>query len=414
MYHSVWCADHVHVFHPSLRQWSRHSVANSCGLVLCRHTATALPHHPPSILFLGGGMNCFGFGTTFSPSVLLDLTPLTRQHMAGNADTHPTHQASDSTTHGYKAHKTLAAADAAAHQVSDVTTNAQSAGKTPTSGLSAEESIEPTPHAATTVRRTLAPGGGTRRTDLPEGAGGSGVAPAANCKTAEGRLPGKQSSLQPAGEDHAKAHTQGNQGLAVSRLQAKAAKDALKRLGWLDQAYKVQSDPTTDVICLPLTQSGSAILGSAQLNPAAEIHHANGVTAAQCVPNGTSDAAAGMVGSVPVPTGEVPVAKGSSVRLKGSTARGKGKEQEHKGSQEGDRTNLVGLMQAGLAVVQLMEAQVSGRVEGGPAQRMRGAVTHLLQQQVGLTVMSHVTASLKLCPCSATFWHSLFYQQDAL
>lgn len=374
-------AGHVHVFDPSLKRWSRHTVADSSGLVLCRHTATALPQHPPSILFLGGGMNCFGFGTTFSPPVLLDLTPLTSQHIAGIADTHPTQQASDNIPCGQKADNTLTAADAATHQASDVTANGLITGKTSISGLSAEEGIELTHHAATTVRGILTPGGVSRRTDLPEGACGVGVAPAANCKTAEGRLPGKQSSLQPAGKGHAKAHTPGNQGLAVSQLQAKAAKDALKRLGWLDQAYKAQPDPTTNVICLPLTQSGSAILGSAQLNPAAEIHHADGDAAVQFVLKCTSDAAASMVGWVPVPTGEVPVMKGSSARPKGSTAGGKGKKQKPVGSQEGDRASLLGLMHAGLAAVQPMEAQVSARVQGGPAQRMRGAVTHLLQQQ---------------------------------
>ena len=396
MHHDVWYADHIHVYDPSLRQWFLHRVGNSCGLVLCRHTATALPQQPPSILFLGGGMNCFGFGTTFSPPVLLDLTPLTKQHTPGNADPHTPHQASDGTKHVHKADNTLAAAEAATRQASDIAQHRQNPGKTLTCGLLPEEAVgtELTGHAVTNAGGTPAPGGVTQGGNLLGGAGRGGTKAADSCETAEGRLLGEQSSSpQPACQGEAKAQIPGNQGVAVARLQAKAAKDALKHLGWLDQAYKAHSDLSTDVICLPLTHGGRAMLQSAQLSPA-ELSHADGDTGAHFVLNGTSASAVSNGAVLPVPT-ERCVSKGSSVRPKGSTAGGKEKRQKHEGSQEGDRACLLGLLQAGHAVVQPMEAHVSSRAEGGPAQRMRGAAVHLLHQQVGLTVVSHGAASLQ-------------------
>lgn len=92
-----------------------------------------------------------------------------------------------------------------------------------------------------------------------------------------------------------------------------------------------------------------------------------------------------MASSQPLPTGRLAGTDGSLGKLKGSTAGAKGKKRQAGGSQEADMACLQALMQAGLAVLQPMEMHRSSRGQGGPAQRLKGAVTHLLQQQVSLT-----------------------------
>ncbi len=322
-------------------------------------------------------MNCFGFGTTFSPPLLLDLTNLPKQPMAGNTDL-PRAQASDSTAPGNEADTTLAAANSGSYQASDRPPHRQSPDKTLTRGALPEEAIglklthQGTPTAAATpppegVCRGVCPPGG-----LP---GRAGAQAAAGSETTQGHPVEEQSSQQPACKEHAKSDV-GKQGLAVVRLQAKAAKDALKSLGWLDQAYKAYSDPSTGLVCLPLTDSGGATLQGAGFKSDAELTFALGDTAVHSVLNGTSDAAVSMGSSRPVPN----VIEGSVGRPKGSAAGRKGNKQKAGASQGPDMARLLALMQAGLAVVRPMEAQGSGRVQGGPAQRLKAAVTHLLQQ----------------------------------
>lgn len=103
------------------------------------------------------------------------------------------------------------------------------------------------------------------------------------------------------------------------------------------------------------------------------------------MPGSSPFTALSMASSQPLPTGRLAGTDGSLGKLKGSTAGAKGKKRQAGGSQEADMACLQALMQAGLAVLQPMEMHRSSRGQGGPAQRLKGAVTHLLQQQVSLT-----------------------------
>ena len=370
-------------------------------------------------------MNCFGFGTTFSPAVLLDLTGLVRNNKAswpasGNATAcQPPHatghrpksddilagdddarqQAPDSTVHAQKPDRTGPGGNAATYHTSDGTAHGQNPDRTLTSGaLPRAVGLELTNHVVTLYTKpTLTPAGSTPGQHPKGGAGKGGVKTAAS-STAEGYPSSEELSQQSACNQGAQSNSAGKQGLAVARLQAKAAKDALKGLGWLDKSCRACTDPSSDVICLPLTDSGRTKLQSAclsspqasspqasspQLGPAARLNHAD----AKPVSSGTSCTALSMANAQPLPTGELPMTAGSSDRLKGRTVGTKGKKQKAVGSQEADMACLLALMQAGLAVVQPMETLRSGRVEGGPAQRLKGAVAHLLQQQVSLAVL---------------------------
>lgn len=463
------------MYEPSQKQWSRHQVANSSELVLCRHTATLLPDHR-SIFFLGGGMNCFGFGTTFSPPLVLDVTSLVGQNRFSASADAAACQASDGTAHGQSCYRTLDYSDVAAHQASDSTVYRQNSNRSlATDAAAAQQASDDTshgqnpdkdllsgawpepkgmepsalPHTVIGAKPTPSLTGGTRGEYLQGGAGRGG--PKAAASLTPGSHPqGQQLSQQTAcvGDRHAQAQEL-SKALAVARLQAKAAKDALKSLGWLDRSCRADIDPNSGVICLPLTDSGSTMLQSAAFNAAqpesdpatstqpsspqlssAQLNSAQASSAqlssdglswaqrsttaqlnhvdAGTVQHSSSCSALSTASSQPLPTSELPVTIGSLARLKGSTVERKSRKRQAVGSQEANMACLQALMQAGLAVVQPIPTSKSSRVEGGPAQRLKGAVTTLLQQQVNLTLICCVTVlhtiSIILC-CLHVHYH---------
>ena len=397
-------------------------------------------------------MNCFGFGTTFSPPVVLDVISLINQHRFSHSADAAAHQASDSTAHQYSSDRTLDYGDVAAHQASDNTVCAQNPdrilatdaaaaqqasddtahGQNPdrtllSGALPEAKGLEPSAvhHAVTSIKPTPSPTGGTTG-EYPQGGAGRGGLKAAASLTSGTPPQREQLSKQALCNGHAQSQEL-SKGLAVARLKAKAAKDALKGLGWLDRSCRADTDPSSGVICLPLTDSGSALLqsddfssaqfesdpamaahpsspqlSSAQLSSAqassarlssdglssalrsmtAQLNRADAGT----VQNSSSCSTLSMASSQPLPTGELPVTNGSLARLKGSTAGPKSRKQKTVGSQEADRACLQALMQAGLAVVRPVATSKSSRAEGGPAQRLKGAVTVLLQQHVSLTL----------------------------
>lgn len=390
-------------------------------------------------------MNCFGFGTTFSPPVLLDLTSLVKRHTAAQPSKSATCPALDGTASGQNPDSTLSALtmDAAAAQASDSTTPGQNPDRALRCGaVSDAKGLEPMHGAVTGAKAIPTPNEGDRAGVL-QGGTGRGGAKATASPSAQGPPPGDQSLQQHAVAAcnwHAQSQAQlgaGKQGLVVARLQAKAAKDALKGLGCLDRSCRAGTDPSSGVVCLPVTDRGRAVLGFAAFSCAqtrsdpvksaetgassqscAEHNSAqadstelssaqtssaqlNSAGCAKLNPAGVSSAAKPDLGdcstvqssssctgcSQPLPTGKLPVTDGSWGKLKGSTAGAKGKKRQAGASQEADMACLQALMQAGLAVLQPMEVHRSGRDEGGPAQRLKGAVTHLLQQHVSLTLL---------------------------
>ena len=457
-----WCknADHIHVYEASQEQWSRHSVANSSELVLCRHTATVLPDHC-SIFCLGGGLNCFGFGTTFSPAVILDITSLVDQHTLSDSANAAAHQASNGTAHGqnpdrtldygsvaaYQAsdstmcehnpHRSSAIEAAAAHQASDDTTHGQNPDRTLISGSLAEEkSFEPIAihHAAMGTKAAPGPAGVTRGDHLQGGAGRGGAEAPASLTSGSHCQGGLLSQVAACkGHGYGEAQEASKQGLAVARLQAKAAKDALRGLGWLDRSCRADTDSSTGVICLPVTDSGCTMLQSAEFSSAqpesdpvrsaepGSSQHSSAhldsksssahLSSAQLSSDGLSSAQHGSAAqlnyadasSVPRSSSyadtcmasEVPLTDGSPGKLKGSTVGAKGGKRKAVRSQKADMACLQALMQAGLAVVRPIAMNKSGRVDGGPAHRLRGAVAALLQQQVSMALMCYVS------PCFA-------------
>lgn len=467
------------MYEPRQGQWSRQSVANSSELVLCRHTATVLPDHR-SIFLLGGGMNCFGFGTTFSPPVVLHITSLVDNYRLSDSANAAPHGASDGTAHGQNPDRTLddggvaaqrasdstgceqnpnriLATDAdAAHQVSDHTEQGQNFDRTLVDGALPEAKVlEPIHHSVSATKPTPTPTRVTRGDNL-QGIASRGDPKAAASLTSGSQLRGGKLSQQAACDGHGNLQAQeaSQQGLAVAKLQAKAAKDALKGLGWLDRSCRADTHPSSGVICLPLTGGGSAVLNSAEFsspqpdsdpamstqpsssqhgsaepnfaksNAAAEVSSAqlssDRLSSAQhssaeqlndadasSEPGSSSHIDPGMASSQPLPTGEVPLTDGSSSKLKGSTVGAKGRKQKAVGSQEADKVCLKALMQAGLAVVQPIATSKSSRVEGGPAQRLKGAVTALLQQQASLTLMHCV--SYCLCDTVMAQWYSISF-----
>ena len=368
------------------------------------------------------------------------------------------HQASDSTVCRQNPHRISATdAAAAAHQASDDTARGQNLVRTLVNGALPEaEVLEPMHHSVNGTMPTPTPTGFTRGDNLQGGAGrggpgdnlrevaGRGGPTAAASLTSGSQQRGGKLLQQAACNGHGSGQAQeaSKLGLAVARLQAKAAKDALKGLGWLDRSYRADTHTSSAVICLPLTDSGSAVLKSAEFSSAhhesdparssqpsssqhssAQLDFANPNSAevssaqlnsaqlnsAQLSSDGLSSAAQlddadassepvssshmdpGMASSQPLPTGKVPITDGNSDKLKGSTVGATGRKRKAVGSQEADMVCLQALMQAGLAVVRHIATSKSSRVGGGPAHRLKGAVTALLQQQVSLTLMCCVT-----------------------
>ena len=292
-------------------------------------------------------MNCFGFGTTFSSTVLLDLSTLIRQTDAHDHQTIGSHAAEYSLP----------------------------------SGVHAKQ-------MPSCIRHN-----------------GAHSQPVVSSAAAECLLPAND-------HGHHMPACNGNmedakQGLAVARLQAKVAKDALKSLGWLDQTYKAQTDADRDLICLPLTGHGSTRLHSLQLRTVGKSdNHSAG-----CLPDHRPDGAkshtqlqtslasihlfdpeSSMACQAPLtdqrpsmPNGSaVAQTNGSQREEKGKAFRLKGKAAAAHNSHEADKACLIGLLQSGHAVVRSMHGQKPTRGEGSPAKQMHMAVTELLQHQVGL------------------------------
>lgn len=385
---SLPSADHVHVFDPSSKQWSKHAVSNSSRLVLCRHTATALQNNQ-SIILLGGGMNCFGFGTTFSPAVLLDISSLIKQHTA----LQPAAARTDTdliNRHQQQAVDNGPAAEASSSAKLDPPAGFLPLPKSSPSSYSVDQPLSQS--------RALS--------NVPQAAASSAAVP-------HSLIAGDESSqglTHPQGlacNGHVASHMPGKQGLAVARLQAKVAKDALRSLGWLDQSCKAQADTQHDQICLPLTDQGSTMLQSLQVpscngnldqpaddslsvaTPGVQELQTDRQPCTANVDNSGSQPASTpqdscSKGSEPKMKGKAAEAMGKAAVSKGKAAESKGKAAAGKGSQEEGLACLVALIQCGLAEVKTLQVQRVARHEGRPAQRLKTAVTSILQQQVGL------------------------------
>lgn len=391
-------AGHIHSFDTNSSSWSKHTVFNSSTLVLCRHTATAAPDQR-SIIIIGGGMNCFGFGTTFSPPLQLDLTHLMRLP--------------------------------AASQDSDNTAQLGLVPKGSTQHIG-QSSIEPgTPSGATAqhkpsacvteAARSLAAGhnsAGPLPPDAVNGSSGNRQQPASHAVT----QPGHKTMPVAAGIQSGE-----KLGLAVTRREAKVAKDALKVLGWLDRSCKANSNTQTGCVCLPITDEASTALASlwpgsngamtqhesSSTKPGARSHARDACTSTAteaeaaaatkeslhgCVQDGiTSSAGANLPVPVEPLAGPQSEPKGNlQSRPKGSAqsepngspqSQPKGSRQSvnwASGLEAGPEAHvgkLLVLLQCSLAVVKPMQMHTSCKHQGGPAARLRSSVTNILQQQ---------------------------------
>ena len=303
-------------------------------------------------------MNCFGFGTTFSPPVQLDLTSLchtatpsqgaAKTAVIGAVDRGLTGQAKHSSTVQRNLPGSVACNGPAAHvRAQEGATSSGCSGSNSPSiangdGISVNHMQQPV--AETSARQTV-----------------HSSAPAAN-----GSQPGEKV------------------GLAVARLQAKVAKDALKALGWLDQSCKALTDPTTGYICLPITDAANTALSA--LCPSTHgLVNRHEPAAAElgadpaCDENHTKVAEADDAHGLPASTQAM--SQSSSKSAQGDLASGSGPEVYVE--------KLVALMQCGLAVVKPMQLQALSRHAGGPAAQLKRNVTELLQQQV--CIATHCT-----------------------
>ena len=194
-------------------------------------------------------MNCFGFGTTFSPPVKIDLTPLLhlpqqrepcsgnllasdKSHVSGNAVAVPRTGDDDQ----------FAASSPSAALLSNGNSK-KSAGKGKHHGRGTK--TEQKPHALLAARHaTNAVDQSTQQTDILA----SGTIGATQQQL---DAPASTSTIAQDGPD-----SQGHMAFAVHKAHAKAAKDSLRALGWLDRSCKAQTDSSSR-ICLPLTATGT-------------------------------------------------------------------------------------------------------------------------------------------------------------
>ncbi|DBA73560.1 TPA: hypothetical protein ACH3X2_009802 [Trebouxia sp. C0005] len=393
-------AGHIYSFDLNSNSWSKHSVLDSSTLVLCRHTATAAPDQR-SIIVLGGGMNCFGFGTTFSPPVQLDLTPLMRSP-AASQNTVNTAQlgyiTEGLTRHIGQSSIEHEAPTGAAAQLKP-SGHVTEAAKSPSRGHS---------------------GAGSLTVDTPTGSSGNRQQSASHAVTQPGHKTTPVATGIQSGE---------RLGLAVTRREAKVAKDALKALGWLDQSCKAHTDTQTGCVCLPITDEASTALASLWPGSNGSMTQHESVTTKPggsshgqdaCMTTAEAEAAAAASqslhgcmqdGMTSIAGANLPIADGESEPLAGpqseperspqSMAKGSPQPEptgSHQSRPKGSRppTNgdsgwepgpdahaarLLGLLQHSLAVVNPMQMHTSDRHQGGPAARLRSAVTHILQQQ---------------------------------
>lgn len=355
-----FAADHVHTFHPGSACWSRHAALDSRDLVLCRHTATAAPDQK-SLMLLGGGMNCFGFGTTFSPPVQLNLAGLVSRPSRSAHAAPLAQQGAVSSSPG-------------AHRAAEQPHESARHRPTENAAVNDHNSIIGTCTAQA-----------TNSTLRAVSSGGSGRSQPQSLHRELGTGGGEQRS---AGD---------GMGLAVSKRQAKQAKDALKALGWLDPSLK--STTTADTVCLPLSHKGVTLLPRLQVPP---LQLGSQVTArGSSLDQAGSAAGAGAVlkaqawcwepqadglpsesgtdGDQPTANGRV---SGAQI-IPNGIGKGKGGVTSNAGV-AAFRGSLAGLMQQGVAGLQPMQAQPSSRHRqaAGPAARLKAAVHQLLQQQV--------------------------------
>ncbi len=178
-------------------------------------------------------MNCFGFGTTFSPPVQLDLTPLMRSP-AASQDTADTAQLG-SVPKGSTQH----------------IGQCSSEPRTP-SGAAAQR--KPSVHVTEAARTSAVGhnGAGPLSTDTVTRSSGNKQLPASHTSARSGHKSMPAAAGVKSGE---------KLGLAVTRGKAKVAKDALKALGWLDQS-RAHTDAQTGCVCLPITDEASTALAS--------------------------------------------------------------------------------------------------------------------------------------------------------
>ncbi|KAL0023672.1 hypothetical protein WJX77_012323 [Trebouxia sp. C0004] len=361
-------AGHIHSFDTSSNSWTKHTVLNSSTLVLCRHTATAAPDQR-SIIMLGGGMNCFGFGTTFSPPVRLELTPLMRS-LAASQDAADTAQPGF-VTEGLTPHVSLSSIEHGAQ-----------------TGAAAKH--KPSARVTEAARR-LAVGhdAAPSATDTGTSSSGNRQQPASHAVAQPGHsLSPAVTSVQP-GE---------RLGLTVTKGKAKLAKDALKALGWLDQSCKAHSDAQAGCVCLPITDEASTVLASLWPGSSGGMTHHE---SASTKPGGiTSSAGASLPNTDGVPeplarpqsepkgspqsrpksspTSEPNSSPQSMPKGSGQSANG---DSGWEAGSEAHITHLLVLLQHALAVVKPMQMHTPCRHQGGPAARLRSAVTNILQQQ---------------------------------
>ncbi len=348
-------------------------------------------------------MNCFGFGTTFSPPVQLNLTPLMRSP-AASQDTVNTAQLGF-VTEGSTRH------------------------------IDQSSSEHGTPSGAAAQHK--------RSAHVTEAARSSAV-----CHSSAGPLPPDTVTSSSGNRQQPASHTLAQPshksmpaatdvqcgerlGLAVTRGKAKVAKDALKALGWLDQSCKAHTDAQTGCVCLPITDEASTALASlwprsigsmtqhesTSTKPDDSLHAQDACTTTAteaetsaateqslhgCMQNGNTSSAGA---SLPIADGAPEPLAGSRSEPKGSPqSRPKGSSQSEpsgspqsqpKGScqsakrdsgweagPEAHVARLLVLLQCNLAVVKPMQMHTSCKHHGGPAARLRNAVTHILQQQV--------------------------------
>lgn len=426
-------ADHVYTFDIGSQAWSKHTVHNSSSLVLCRHTATALPDQQ-SIALLGGGMNCFGFGTAFSPPVMLDLASPMHQLRSDASSLSSAQSRSAAPQARTEARSTvpgLSSAEARFDACLPSTTEAGSAAPaTARAEASPTASVPPVTEARSTAAQSSAtehnsdPGAATASSTTgsvhPDGSShckqenglyvrlstgeaydlgsamtkGQGQQPAEQgMSLAEPREQGQQpqgQGQQPQGQGQQSAGQR--LGLAVNNLQAKAAKDALKALGWLNQSFKAGVHGQR--ICLPLTDKGSVALIKLQSKCVESQTTPNGHTASSdCQAAGPNaqhtcqfltDSGGMELPKLQSQAVEAQQAANGLADSPDCQAAGLSKGESSLAANSNAIAHaacLRGLMQNGCAALQPMQAQLSSRHEGGPATRLRAAITQLLQNQ---------------------------------
>lgn len=398
---------HIHTYQPSSNQWSKHDVQHGDSLVLCRHTATA---HGQQLYCLGGGMNCFGFGTTFSPPMQLDLTSLQQQS---------SQQPADSPDSQLPSGKTLAPAAVpilASSTKGNKPGTSPGGSKRPPQVNWKQAGLHPMRHADNAVDQATQP-----QTYAPAVSSASTVNYAVTPGVVSGRDQDEQVKMS----------------FAVPKAHAKVAKDSLRALSWLDRSCKAQTDSAGN-ICLPLTDPGYKHLalhqpkaqdsgltqsvtpvqnGLARSGTPVQNGPAQSVTPVQngCSPEGgctlltqhSSHASAEQERSVkpnaqetaspdaPSPSGMLTSRTASEHVGPMSDREAHGTSKQHVLSLKQCRSCLMDLMANSVATLQPLSSVAPAKSGMGPAARLRLHVQQLLQQQVEFCLLA-------ICPAAAS------------